>query len=103
MDTIVNILLVLLLVFFCWATVYNMVVIPKSMFTKHRCGSPAPLAGGICGSIVIVFSRIEGLQEFWWIPLLLDIGCIPFLFFSIVFYLYNLVIMHFENIKSRNH
>jgi hypothetical protein len=63
-----------------WATAVNAIVTKKS-------GSVIPLIGGGSGAIAFGIGPSDALRSFWWIPLLVDLGCAWLLFFGVVFVL----------------
>jgi hypothetical protein len=51
-----------------------------SYFRSKRHVSAVPVIGGICGSLALVIVPIDGQRVWWWLPLVLDYGCVPMLF-----------------------
>lgn len=60
----------------------------RDFILKKRGPSVAPLVPGIGGAIAFVLSQLPVLSEYFWLPLLLDVGCVPYLILALV----NLVI-----------
>jgi hypothetical protein len=44
---------------------------------RRRYISMIPLIGGVVACIACYLSPLPWLNEYWWMPLLLDYGCIP--------------------------
>jgi len=44
-----------------------------------RGGSRIPLIGGLAGMLDCLIVPVEGVHRLWWLPLLLDLGCVPML------------------------
>jgi len=38
-----------------------------------------PLVGGIVGTIGLLLLPVTGIRCFWWVPLMVDLGCVPML------------------------
>jgi hypothetical protein len=50
-------------------------------FQKRRSfESLVPLVGGVIGLIGLLICPAAQLRPLWWIPLILDFGCLPLLF-----------------------
>jgi hypothetical protein len=65
-----------------WAILGNWVI------ACTRSGSLIPFFGGIFVAVGIVVLPIEGIRGLWWIPLLIDLGCMPVLLMTGVFLLW---------------
>ena len=73
-----------------WYCIY---VIPRQ---KNAQGEPrnysmVPLIGGGVGAIGCVIAPLEGLQRLWWLPLVLDPGCVLMFGAVAVFWLVRLL------------
>jgi hypothetical protein len=56
--------------------VLNWVVFARKINGRHA-GSWTPLIGGGLGAVALAVSPVEALRGYWWIPLILDWGCLP--------------------------
>jgi hypothetical protein len=45
---------------------------------QGRSGSMVPILGGLAGCLAVLIVPLDGAQRWWWLPLLLDIGCAPY-------------------------
>ena len=63
-----------------WFTVVNYLI-----NKKHS--SWIPLIGGIAGSASLLVYQNPNLHIYWWIPLVIDWGCLPGLFFSLLYFI----------------
>jgi hypothetical protein len=57
--------------------------IPIKYYTgrlKGRSASSIPVIGGLMLSVGLYLSGIEYLSKYFWVPLFLDIGCLPMIF-----------------------
>jgi hypothetical protein len=71
---------------FVWVAICNLWMIVRFYLYGKR-GSQIPFIGGILGLLGVWLAPGGVLLKYWWIPLVLDIGCLPFLvvwFFSVV-------------------
>lgn len=46
-------------------------------YVKKQHSSRAPLLGGLLMAIGISQIPVQALQPFWWVPFLVDYGCLP--------------------------
>jgi hypothetical protein len=44
---------------------------------KGKRSSLVPIAGGVLGCLGCLLSPYEILSRLWWVPLILDVGCVP--------------------------
>jgi hypothetical protein len=54
---------------------------------QERTPSVVPLIGGILGYVGLRASPVEGISNYAWLALLLDVGCGPYLFLGLTFLL----------------
>ena len=57
-------------------------------FTRRKHSSWIPLAGGILASIGIITLPYAPVRLFFWIPLIVDWGCIPGILYSAAAFIY---------------
>jgi hypothetical protein len=67
---------VLLLIFFAVCAVGNIVIVVRGYLYQER-ASLAPLLGGIAGAVGVLLLPWPAARSWWWLPLLLDLGCVP--------------------------
>jgi hypothetical protein len=54
-------------------------------------GSQIPLFGGVFVAIALAVAPWEALHWLWWVPLLVDLGCVPLLLLTAGFLLWRAV------------
>ena len=54
---------------------------------KTRSRPIIPLVGGIIGAATLLLIPIPGLSNWWWVPLLIDVGSIPGMGIELYLYL----------------
>jgi len=62
---------------FLFLTCINGYIFWKGYVKKQNAGSWIPLIGGTFGVIAFLISPISGLQKYWWLPLIIDMGSLP--------------------------
>ena len=72
-----------LAVIFVVAALGNAWTVIRYIVHKRR-SSAAPLVGGLCGVGSCLVLPLANLNEWWWLPLLLDYGSLPVLAVSAV-------------------
>ena len=75
-----------LFLFFAWIAFLNVVNFGQGIRGK-KTGSSIPLIGGISGAIALSITPWPEANRWWWLPLLLDYGCVPLLTFTAVWIL----------------
>jgi hypothetical protein len=69
---------VVLILFSLWAIAGNLWITFGGLFKKRKTHATlGPLVGGIAGMIGILLLPIEGVRSFCWVPLVVDMGCVP--------------------------
>ena len=73
-----------LLFLFLWAASFNFWVvlrICRNLITgeRRRIPSFAPFIGGLAGALGLYLCPVERLSGYEWLPLLLDVGSVPYL------------------------
>ncbi len=56
-------------------------------FVHHKRGSMFPVFGGLLGAIGVLLLPIENSSQWWWLPPLLDLGCVPIVIIWLVAFL----------------
>jgi hypothetical protein len=47
-------------------------------------GSGIPIIGGMLAAVGMLLSGEAKLENFFWVPLLLDMGCVPMVIFALI-------------------
>jgi len=68
--------------------IFNCIYFVQSLINKKWI-SLAPFIGGIFGVFGILLLPVEGINKFWWIPLFLDLGCLPVLLWTLFYHLFH--------------
>ena len=55
-----------------------------------------PLLGGLLVAVAFVVVPVDELNSLWWLPLVIDLGCVPLLTLSAGFVIYRLVAKSFQ-------
>jgi hypothetical protein len=63
------------------------IVLGEIISRGRRHSSWIPILGGACGTGAILLAPIDGLHWWWWVPLLVDWGCVPGHTHTLVYYL----------------
>lgn len=58
------------------------IVICVAQYRRPRGHSLLPVVGGLLGACGVVLLPIPGIVKFFWVPLILDLGCAPLLILS---------------------
>lgn len=72
------IIAVVLLALSLWAVLGNLWIAFAGFFLKKR-ESLLPFVGGIAGTIGLWLLPMSQTRHFWWVPLVIDLGCGPML------------------------
>jgi hypothetical protein len=74
----------LLLVVFLGCAVGNIAIVVRCrLYKRHE--SLIPVAGGIAGAMGVLLLPWPAARSWWWLPLLLDLGCVPIVASTLVF------------------
>jgi len=76
-------LLFVILLFFGGLAIIGNWVIPF----QRRGGSLVPMFGGALAAIALAVAPVDSLHWFWWIPLIIDLGCVPLLVLTTGFFI----------------
>ncbi|MGP0566357.1 MULTISPECIES: hypothetical protein [unclassified Nitrospina] len=66
----------------------NAVVFYKGVIRKEKVGSGVPFLGGLFGMIGFLTLPVPLLNEFFWLPLLLDLGCVPLIIYFPIWWMF---------------
>jgi hypothetical protein len=63
-------------------------VIQRVSAERHGKSGPSwiPFVGGIAGALGLLMLPIKGVSGYWWIPLLVDWGCVPGFTHTAIYY-----------------
>jgi hypothetical protein len=86
MNIVLLIVFVILSALAAWIIIMNWWIVVSYPFTKRHV-SWVPLVGGILGCAATLAYPTGKTARYWWIPLVLDWGTFPGLFYSLVYYL----------------
>jgi hypothetical protein len=82
-------------IFLCSAIFHNSLylsffITPLRRWTnpENRNISSAPLLGGLLGMLAVLIVPIPGIAKWWWIPLVVDFGCLPFVIVQAYFWIF---------------
>ena len=87
METAINaiwltrwLLTIPLAILFVWAATYNAWALWR-LFIRRDKNAPSvgPFIGGVSGYLAVLLCPNLGTFEFAWIPLVLDVGCLPYI------------------------
>lgn len=59
-----------------WAVLGNLWIAFAWIYWKKK-GSLVPLAGGVTGAFGLLLLPVIHARQFWWVPVLVDLGCGP--------------------------
>jgi hypothetical protein len=55
---------------------------------KKEHSSWVPVLGGGCASVGCLLSPHMALNKLWWVPLFADLGCVPGIIYSLVYFVF---------------
>lgn len=61
-----------------WSVLGNLWIVFAGVFLNKK-ESLLPFVGGIAGAIGLLLMPVNHLRRFWWVPLVIDLGCGPML------------------------
>ncbi|WP_142930150.1 hypothetical protein [Exilibacterium tricleocarpae] len=76
----------LLLFIFLWIFIINWSTVFKRIVSRDV-SSWIPLAGGVVGALAFIVSPLEGFNDYWWVPFLIEWGCLPGFLYTGFFFL----------------
>jgi hypothetical protein len=56
---------------------FNWGVVLGGLFLKKKMPSVVPFVGGVTGVYALKLAPWDSVHAYWWVPLLLDFGCVP--------------------------
>jgi uncharacterized membrane protein YhaH (DUF805 family) len=65
----------LLILFSALVIVANIQIVLRGWRDKKSSGSLVMIVGGLLGAIGLSAVPVHGLHRWWWVPLVLDLGC----------------------------
>ena len=68
-----------------WLSACNWTVVLRYWLTKKH-SSLAPFIGGVCGAIAVYIMPVDHVKKWVWLPLFVDVGCVPLLVFTLCFF-----------------
>jgi hypothetical protein len=72
------IIAVVLLTLSLWAVFGNLWIVLAGLLLKKK-ESLLPFFGGVVGAIGLLLLPLKQTRRFWWVPLVIDLGCGPML------------------------
>ena len=79
------------MLFFVWIALANM-RIAVLFITRGKRGSTIPFVGGLAGAVSLWICPYIPLSRRFWLPALLDIGCLPLLVAVMIFWTRRLMV-----------
>ena len=86
MTILIWLIAVILMLFFLWIAGMNAFVAYKGYVRHEETPSWIPLIGGVGGCIGVLVLPIDGASSWWWLPLVLDWGCLPGTLLTLTFH-----------------
>lgn len=66
-------------------SLFNAWVVWREVALKRGIGLTfAPLMGGLMGLVALFVCPLEGVLAFFWVPLILDVGTVPYLLYCML-------------------
>lgn len=88
MEILFWIISILLISFGSLFIVFNFWIFVRSTIFRKHAPSVAPIIGGIITAVGIFLIPVEGVYKFAWIPLILDVACVPYLLLFLMYEIY---------------
>lgn len=74
-----------LIIIFVIFAISHLIFAYLRLIRKKNGYSYVPLINGLIGSVALVLYPNNGFSEYWWLPFVVDWGCLPLLVETIVF------------------
>jgi hypothetical protein len=74
-------------VVFLWLAAINLTQLIQ-VYRRKRRGSLVPFLGGLCGAFALYAAPGGGFGKLWFLPLLLDVGCVPLVLKILLYFVY---------------
>ncbi len=74
---------------FIWISCLNFKVFWQAYILRRAASSWVPFLGGLSGLVALLAIPIEGMNGWFWLPLLLDWGSLPGTLYSLYFNLFH--------------
>jgi hypothetical protein len=76
----------LLVMFFLGCAIGNVAIVVRGSLHRQRGSSLIPVAGGIAGTLGVLLLPWPAARSWWWLPPLLDLGCVPIVLASLAYW-----------------
>jgi hypothetical protein len=50
-----------------------------------------PILGGVLSSVAFLAAPVEMLRRLWWMPLVVDLGCVPLMVWTAIYFAWRAV------------
>ena len=67
----------LLFIVFLWLAAMNGSIFWQNYIKREKAPSWVPLVGGVFGTLSLLLLPIDSVKPWWWVPLIVDFGCVP--------------------------
>ncbi len=74
---------------FIISAIGNGVILFLATIMKRKDQSLIPLVGGIFGVLFLLVVPIQGAANRWWIPLFVDLGCVPNVIYAFAYLVFS--------------
>jgi hypothetical protein len=74
--------------FGAYLSIRNAIVVWVDVVRKKNIGSIVCLYGGLSGAIGLTIAPLSQPHHWWWLPFLLDWGCLPGLLAMVIYVIY---------------
>lgn len=79
---------IILSVFSAWIICMNGLTFWERHIQHKKTPSWIPLLGGLSGTVGLLILPVIAIKHFWWLPLILDWGSFPGIFYAILWHLF---------------
>lgn len=67
----------ILFLLFLWIAFFNDAILWQELIRKKKTASWVPVFGGALGAVSFLIFPVPRLARWFWLPLILDYGCLP--------------------------